>query len=143
MYGILKNIGNSSLIQKYLNFTFYTYNLVYQFMLENFRYRYIKYQIFFTMYVTILTEKYLSYARNEQNYSSSKIDLRITEKYKVSLITKVIAHYFNICAWSSDRSNERNKKKSNYVFPEFFQKVKKLNFVERKCDFFLKGLTTS
>ena len=35
------------------------------------------------------------------------------------------------------------KKKSNYVFVEFYQKVKTLNFVERKCDFFLKGLTTS
>ena len=34
-------------------------------------------------------------------------------------------------------------KKSNYVFAEFFQKVKTLNFVERKCDFFLKELTTS
>ena len=47
------------------------------------------------------------------------------------------------CAWSSERSNERNKKKSNYVFAEFFQKVKTLNFVERKCDFFLKELTAS
>ena len=35
------------------------------------------------------------------------------------------------------------KKKSNYVCAEFFQKVKTLNFVVRKCDFFLKGLTTS
>ena len=32
------------------------------------------------------------------------------------------------------------KKKSNYVFAEFFQKVKTLNFVERKCDFFSQGV---
>ena len=35
------------------------------------------------------------------------------------------------------------KKKSNYFCAEFFQKVETLNFVERKCDFFLKGLTNS
>ena len=40
-----------------------------------------------------------------------------------------------ICAWSSEHSNERNKKKIE-LCAEFFQKVKTLNFVERKCDFF-------
>ena len=58
-----------------------------------------------------------------------------------------MAYLFNkwtfLCAWSSERSNEWNKKKLDYVCVEFFQKVKILNFVERKCDFFLKGLTTS
>ena len=32
------------------------------------------------------------------------------------------------------------KKKSNYACVEFFQKVKTLNFVERKCDFFSEGV---
>ena len=35
--------------------------------------------------------------------------------------------------------NELKKKKSNYFCAEFFQKVKALNFIERKYDFFLKG----
>ena len=43
------------------------------------------------------------------------------------------------CAWSSERSNEQYKKKSNYFCAEFFQKVKTLNFVERKFDFFSQG----
>ena len=34
------------------------------------------------------------------------------------------------------------EKKSKYFCAEFFQKVKAWNFISRKCDFFLKGLTT-
>ena len=48
--------------------------------------------------------------------------------------------FTDLCAWSSERLNERNKKKSNYVCAEFFQKVKTLNVAERKCDFFSQGV---
>ena len=46
-----------------------------------------------------------------------------------------------LCAWSSERLNERNLKKWNF-WAEFFQKIKALNFIEITCDFILKGLTT-
>ena len=51
-------------------------------------------------------------------------------------------NFEKVYAWSSEHSNERNFLKMKYFWAEFFQKVKALNFIERKCDFFLKEWTT-
>ena len=50
-----------------------------------------------------------------------------------------LPYYYNVPEILNVQMNEI-KKKSNYVCAEFFQKVKTLNFVERKCDFFSEGV---